>query len=94
MKIKVNDNVKVITGEDKGKTGKVLKTLKKENKIVVEGVNISKKHSKPRTNNDKGGIFDIEMPIHVSNVKLVDSKEVKKESKKEEKTTSKKSNSF
>jgi large subunit ribosomal protein L24 len=91
MKIKVNDNVKVITGEDKGKTGKVLKTLKKENKIVVEGVNISKKHSKPRTNNDKGGIFDIEMPIHVSNVKLVDSKEVKKESKKEEKTTSKKS---
>ena len=91
MKIKVNDNVKVVTGEDKGKTGKVLKTLKKENKIVVEGVNISKKHSKPRTNNDKGGIFDIEMPIHVSNVKLVDSKEVKKESKKEEKTTSKKS---
>ena len=91
MKIKVNDTVKVITGEDKGKTGKVLKTLKKENKIVVEGVNISKKHSKPRTNNDKGGIFDIEMPIHVSNVKLVDSKEVKKESKKEEKTTSKKS---
>ena len=91
MKIKVNDNVKVVTGEDKGKTGKVLKTLKKDNKIVVEGVNISKKHSKPRTNNDKGGIFDIEMPIHVSNVKLVDSKEVKKESKKEEKTTSKKS---
>ena len=90
MKIKVNDNVKVITGEDKGKTGKVLKTLKKENKIVVEGVNISKKHSKPRTNNDKGGIFDIEMPIHVSNVKLVDSKEVKKETKTTSKKTTKK----
>ena len=90
MKLKVNDNVKVITGEDKGKTGKVLKTLKNQNKVVVEGVNISKKHSKPRTNNDKGGIFDIEMPIHVSNVKLVDSKEVKKETVKETKTSSKK----
>ena len=90
MKIKVNDNVKVITGEDKGKTGKVLKTLKKENKIVVEGVNISKKHSKPRTNNDKGGIFDIEMPIHVSNVKLVDNKEVKKETKTSAKKSTKK----
>ena len=77
MKIKVNDNVKVIAGKDKGKTGKVLKTLKKENKIVVEGVNISKKHSKPRTNNDQGGIFDIEMPIHVSNVKKVAEKETK-----------------
>lgn len=90
MKIKVNDNVKVITGEDKGKTGKVLKTLKNENKIVVEGVNISKKHSKPRTNNDKGGIFDIEMPIHVSNVKLVDNKEVKKETKTSAKKSTKK----
>ena len=90
MKIKVNDNVKVITGEDKGKTGKGLKTLKNENKIVVEGVNISKKHSKPRTNNDKGGIFDIEMPIHVSNVKLVDNKEVKKETKTSAKKSTKK----
>ena len=90
MKIKVNDNVKVITGEDKGKTGKVLKTLRNENKIVVEGVNISKKHSKPRTNNDKGGIFDIEMPIHVSNVKLVDNKEVKKETKTSAKKSTKK----
>ncbi len=86
MKIKVNDTVKVLTGEDKGKTGKVLKTLKAQNKVVVEGINISKRHTKPRTNNDKGGIFDIEMPIHVSNVKLVDSKaskETKKDSKKE-----------
>ena len=87
MKIKVNDTVLVITGEDKGKTGKVLKTIKSENKVVVEGVNISKRHIKPRTSNDKGGIFDIEMPIHVSNVKLVDKKEVKKEAKKEAKST-------
>ena len=92
MKIKVNDTVKVLTGEDKGKTGKVLKTLKAQNKVVVEGINISKRHTKPRTNNDKGGIFDIEMPIHVSNVKLVDSKaskETKKDSKKEVKETKK-----
>lgn len=82
MKIKVNDNVLVIAGKDKGKTGKVIKTLKNENKVVVEGINISKRHTKPRTNNDKGGIFDIEMPIHVSNVKKVDEKETKKSTKK------------
>lgn len=87
MKIKVNDNVLVITGKDKGKTGKVLKTLKNEEKVVVEGINISKRHTKPRTNNDKGGIFEIEMPIHVSNVKKVD--EVKKETKKSTKKASK-----
>ena len=87
MKIKVNDNVLVIAGKDKGKTGKVLKTLKNECKVVVEGINISKRHTKPRTNNDKGGIFEIEMPIHVSNVKKVD--EVKKETKKSTKKASK-----
>ncbi|MBQ7031277.1 MAG: 50S ribosomal protein L24 [Bacilli bacterium] len=83
MKIKVNDNVLVIAGKDKGKTGKVIKTLRNESKVVVEGVNISKRHTKPRTNNDKGGIFEIEMPIHVSNVKKVDEvKETKKSTKK------------
>ncbi len=83
MKIKVNDNVLVIAGKDKGKTGKVIKTLKNEDKVVVEGINISKRHTKPRTNNDKGGIFDIEMPIHVSNVKKVEEvKETKKSTKK------------
>ena len=87
MKIKVNDNVLVIAGKDKGKTGKVIKTLKNVDKVVVEGINISKRHTKPRTNNDKGGIFEIEMPIHVSNVKKVD--EVKKETKKSTKKASK-----
>ena len=77
MNIKVNDNVLVIAGKDKGKSGKVIKTLKNENKVVVEGINISKRHTKPRTNNDKGGIFEIEMPIHVSNVKKVDETEKK-----------------
>ena len=82
MKIKVNDNVLVIAGKDKGKSGKVIKTLKNENKVVVEGINISKRHTKPKTNNDKGGIFDIEMPIHVSNVKKVDENKSSKKSTK------------
>lgn len=81
MKIKVNDNVLILTGKDKGKTGKVIKTLKNEQKVVVEGINIAKRHVKPRGNNDQGGIFDIEMPIHVSNVKKIE--EVKKTAKKE-----------
>ena len=81
MKIKVNDNVLILTGKDKGKTWKVIKTLKNEQKVVVEGINIAKRHVKPRGNNDQGGIFDIEMPIHVSNVKKID--EVKKTAKKE-----------
>ena len=81
MKIKVNDNVLILTGKDKGKTGKVLKTLKKDDKVVVEGINIAKRHVKPRGNSDQGGIFDIEMPIHVSNVKKIE--EVKKTAKKE-----------
>ncbi len=78
MKIKVGDEVIVIAGKDKGKSGKVIKTLKNENKVVVEGINIVKKHVKPNNQNDKGGIFDIEAPIHVSNVKKTEVKEVKK----------------
>ncbi len=100
MKIKVGDNVKIIAGKDRGKEGKVIKTLKSENKVVVEGLNMIKKHSKPTNNNDKGGIFDIEAPIHVSNVKKVESskapknvekKAVKEKNKveKEEKTVKK-----
>lgn len=96
MKVKVGDNVKIISGKDKGKEGKVIKTLKKENRVVVEGLNIIKRHSKPRTNEDKGGIIDIEAPLHVSNVKvLTDGKKtakVKETPKKVEKEkTSKKS---
>jgi large subunit ribosomal protein L24 len=94
MKVKVGDNVKVLAGKDKGKEGKVIKTLKLQNKVVVEGVNIVKRHSKPRTNEDKGGILDIEAPIHVSNVKVIGDKKVKevktKEVKAEKKETAKK----
>ncbi len=88
MKVKVGDTVKVIAGKDKGKSGKVIKTLKTKNKVVVEGINIVKKHSKPTNTNDKGGIFDIEAPIHVSNVKVITNAEVK-EAKKAEKAKAK-----
>lgn len=85
MKIKVGDNVKILAGKDRGKEGKVIKTLKKIDKVVVEGINIVKKHSKPNNTNDKGGIFEIEAPIHVSNVKKIEEtkKATKKETKKE-----------
>lgn len=81
MKVKVGDTVKIIAGKDKGKEGKVIRTLKKDQKVVVEGINIVKKHSKPTNTNDKGGIFDIEAPIHVSNVKVVDAKAAKEAKK-------------
>ncbi len=84
MKIKLGDEVLVIAGRDKGKNGKVIKTLRNEDKVVVEGINIVKKHVKPNNQNDKGGIFDIEAPIHVSNVKKIEETKAtknKKESK-------------
>ena len=96
MKIKVGDNVKVLAGKDKGKEGRIIRILKKDNKVVVEGINMVKKHVKPNRMNEVGSIVDIEAPIHVSNVKLAESKkEAKKEAKKatakpvEEKTTKK-----
>ncbi len=84
MKVKVGDNVRIIAGKDKGKEGKIIRTLKKKDKVVVEGLNIVKKHSKPNNTNDKGGIFSIEAPIHVSNVKVIEEKATKKETVKKE----------
>ena len=89
MKIKVGDKVQVITGSNKGKEGKVLKVLRKDNRVVVEGVNIVKKNVKPNAQNETGGILEIEAPIHISNVKVLD-KESKKEAKKEVKETKEK----
>lgn len=74
MKIKKGDSVSVIAGKDKGKSGKVLKTFKDDNKVLVEGANISKKHKKPTKSGQSGQIIEREMPIHVSNVSLVDPK--------------------
>ena len=90
MEIKVGDKVKVITGRDKGKEGSVLKTLRKDDKVIVEGVNIVKKHMKPSQKNETGGIISIENPIHVSNVKLVEATSKKEEKKETKKTTKKK----
>ena len=73
MNFKVGDEVVVIAGVDKGKKGKIIKTMKKENKVVVEGVNIRKKHQKP-TGQETGGIIDITAPIHASNVMIIDPK--------------------
>ncbi len=73
MKLKVGDKVVVIAGKDKGSEGKIIKTLKAENKVVVEGVNKVKKHLKP-TGNEAGSIIEMEAPLHASNVMIVDSK--------------------
>lgn len=73
MRIKKGDKVQLITGKDKGKQGTVLKVLPKQEKVVVEGLNIAKKHVKP-SQTGTGGIEEFPAPIHVSNVKLVDSK--------------------
>lgn len=90
MKVKVGDNVKVIAGKDKGKTGRIIKTLRKDDKVVVEGINIVKKHVKPNRMNEVGSIVEVEAPIHVSNVKVVEEtkKEAKKTTKKSEKKAS------
>ena len=88
MKVRVGDKVKILAGKDRGKEGKVLVTLKKKDKVVVEGINIVKKHMKPSQMNETGGILSVEAPIHVSNVKVIEGKDSKKETKK---TTTKKS---
>ena len=72
MFIKTGDKVRVIAGKDKGKEGSVKKILAAENRVVVEGINIIKKHQKPNNANPNGGIVEFEAPIHVSNVMLID----------------------
>ena len=72
FKIKKGDTVKVIAGDDKGKTGVVIKVLPREAKVIVEGVNKVKKAVKPTDENPKGGFIEIEKPIHISNVKKVE----------------------
>jgi large subunit ribosomal protein L24 len=74
MKIHKNDNVMVIAGNAKGKSGKVLKVYPDRERIIVEGVNIIKRHTRPNQKNPQGGILQREATIHVSNVMLVDPK--------------------
>ena len=77
MNFKVGDEVVVIAGSDKGKTGKIVKTLKNENKVVVEGVRMVKKHQKP-TGQETGGIIEVAAPINASNVMIIDPKTKKR----------------
>lgn len=74
MKIRKNDNVIVISGKNRGKIGKVLRALPKENQVLIAGVNVIKVHSRPKKSGTKGQIIDKAMPIHVSNVMFVDPK--------------------
>lgn len=74
MKIKKGDTVIVIAGKDKGKSGKVVRALPKEDRIVVEGVNIAKRHQRSRRRGESGQIVDKTLPVHVSNVALKDPK--------------------
>ena len=72
--LKKNDTVMVIAGRDKGQTGTIERILTKTNKVLVSGVNIKKKHTKPNQVNQQGGIIEMNAPIHISNVMLVDPK--------------------
>ncbi|MDF2763442.1 MAG: ribosomal protein bacterial/organelle [Rhodospirillales bacterium] len=74
LKIKKGDRVVVITGRDKGKQGEVLKVLPQESRLIVQGVNVAKRHTRPSAANPSGGIVDKELPIHVSNVAHLDPK--------------------
>ena len=74
MNFKKGDKVNVIAGKDKGKSGKILHVLRSSNRVVVEGINVVKKHQKPNATNQTGGIVEIEHPIHVSNVMMADPK--------------------
>ena len=78
MNFKVGDKVVVIAGKDKGKEGKIIKTFKNDNKVLVEGINMVTKHVKPNAQNEQGGIIKVEAPIHASNVMMIDPKTKKR----------------
>ncbi|MBN2601464.1 MAG: 50S ribosomal protein L24 [Candidatus Marinimicrobia bacterium] len=71
MRVRKNDMVKVISGNYKGKTGRVLKVYLDTDRVIVEGVNFIKRHTRPSQNNQQGGIVEKEAPIHVSNIVLL-----------------------
>ncbi len=74
FKIKTGDTVQVVAGDHKGTEGKVVKILKEKNKVIVEGVNMVKKHTKPSAQSPQGGIVEKEAPIHISNLSLLNTK--------------------
>ena len=96
MKIKKDDTVVVISGKDKGKTGKVVRSFPRDEKVIISGVNVKKLHKRPTKTGQKGQIIEQAGPIHVSNVMIVDPKtnkptriNIKKDSGKRERVTQK-----
>lgn len=71
MKIRNNDTILVIAGKDKGKKSKIIKVLSEQKKIIAEGINIVKKHIRPKKQGEKGQRIEMPMPLHISNIKLV-----------------------
>ena len=83
MHIKKGNTVVILSGDDKGKTGKVLRAFPGEGKVLVEGINMTKKHQRPRKEGQKGAVVDVAMPIHASNAaKKGEAKKEKSETKK------------
>jgi large subunit ribosomal protein L24 len=82
--VKINDLVEVISGNNKGDTGKILQVLTKSEQVIIEGVRMIKKHAKKTQDRPDGGIIELEGPIHISNVKKIQSKASKVESNKKE----------
>lgn len=82
--VKINDQVQVISGNFKGDTGKILQVLTKTEQVIVEGVRMIKKHSKKTQDRPDGGIVELEGPIHISNVKKIETKTIKEDPKKKE----------
>jgi large subunit ribosomal protein L24 len=74
-RIRTGDRVVLLSGKDKGKTGLVLEVRPKEERVLVEGLNIMKRHTKPRPPNEPGGVIERPAPIHMSNVSLIDPKD-------------------
>jgi large subunit ribosomal protein L24 len=83
-KLKKGQTVQLIVGADKGKSGEIIKLFPREYKALVKGINVKKKHQKP-TKEQKGGIINIEKPVHLSNLKLFDQKKSLKKEKEEKK---------
>jgi len=71
MKVKKGDSILIIAGKDKGRTGKIMKALPKDNKILIEGINLKKKHVRPKREGEKGQVVEIPAVMDVSNVKLI-----------------------
>jgi len=71
MKIKKGDNILVIAGKDKGKTGKVIKAIPRKLKVLVEGINMKKKHVRPKREGEKGQVVELPSALNISNVKLI-----------------------